>query len=310
VVLIPLGSQAKAHGAHLTLNADFLQSQYFAKELVKTDSVVVAPQLNYGFYFPFVKFHGSTSLRHSVAKNTVVDICRSLARFGPRRFYIINEGIVTNAALKPAADILAAQGILLAFTDLTSPKVEALLQKFKRQKEGGHADEIETSKLLYMQPKSVDMRLAKKDFGVRKGRGFPTPDSTETGHYLPNGIWGDATLASKEKGRRITIGMLQIMQEDIAQLRRAPLPAPVKENYAEFSGTYQTEDGKALVVTEENGLTVAFDNLPKEKVYAEGGDYFSGFYYEVWFYRNNAGNIAHLRFADVTGQIKKAKKLQ
>lgn len=308
VIVIPLGAQAKAHGPHMLLNTDFIQSEYFAREIAKTENIIVAPQLNYGFYFPFVKFHGSTSLRHSVAKNMIVDICRGLSNFGPKRFYVINEGIITNAALKPAADILAEQGIVLSFTDLTGHRVDSLFKSIQKQKEGGHADEIETSKVLYMQPAAVNMKLAKKDYGIRKGRGFPTPDSTEMGHYMPNAIWGDATLATKEKGKKITMGMLQIIRNDIARLRLTPLPAPVKHDYQSYVGTYQAVGNKAVSVTDEGGLVVTYNNLPKERLNHEGYDYFSGFYYEVWFDRNDAGEITNLRLVDVTGKATIAKK--
>lgn len=310
VVVIPLGAQAKAHGAHLPLGTDFIQSQFFARQLAATEKVIVAPQLNYGFYFPFVKFQGSTSLRHSVAQYMVEDICRSLSRFGPRRFYVVNEGIVTNAALKPAAVVLASEGILLTFTDLTSPKVDSLVKRIQGQKEGGHADEIETSKVLYMSPKTVHMELAKKDFGVRKGRGFPTPDSTEAGHYLPNGIWGDATLATKEKGASIVKGMLLIMKEDISSLRRSTLPTPVKSDLRVYVGRYQTIDNKVLSIADNNGLTVTFDGLPKERLNNEGYDYFSGFYYELWFEKNDAGKIKNVRLVDVSGKTTVAQKLE
>jgi creatinine amidohydrolase len=308
VIVIPLGAQAKAHGPHMLLGADFIQSEYFAREIAKTENIIVAPQLNYGFYFPFVKFHGSTSLRHSVAKNMVVDICRSLSNFGPKRFYVINEGIITNVALKPAAEILAEHGILLSFTDLTSHRVDSLFKSVQKQKEGGHADEIETSKVLYMQPAAVNMKLAKQDYGIRKGRGFPTPDSTEMGHYMPNAIWGDATLATKEKGEKITMGMLQIIRDDITQLRLTPLPAPVKYDYQAYIGNYQATDNKTVSVTDEGGLVITYNNLPKEKLYREGYDYFSGFYYEVWFDRNDAGEITNLRLVDVSGKTTMAKK--
>lgn len=308
IVVIPLGAQAKAHGAHLTLSTDFIQSQFFVQQLIKTEPVVVAPQLNYGFYFPFVKFQGSTSLRHSVAQHMVEDICRSLSRFGPRRFYIVNEGMVTNAALRPAASILAAEGILLSFTDLTSPRVDSLVKRIQGQKEGGHADEIETSKVLYMRPETVNMKLAKPSYGIRKGRGFPTPDSTETGHYLPDGIWGDPTLATKEKGERFTKAMLQIMKDDIAELRHSALPKPAKPDLKDYLGIYKTTDDKTVSIIDKNGLIVAFNNLPNEKLNYDGNDYFAGFYYEVWFERNDTGQIKSLRLVDVSGKTTTAKK--
>lgn len=310
VVVIPLGAQAKEHGPHLPLGTDFIQSQFFAQEIAKTENVVIAPQMNYGFYFPFITFPGSTSLRHSVAKNMVVDICRSLAAFGPKRFYVINEGIATNAALKPAADLLAGEGILLAYTDLSGENVDALVKSIQQQKEGSHADEIETSKILYMQPAKVNMKLAKQEYGIRRGRGFPTYDSAQNGHYIPSGIYGDATLATSEKGQKITEGMLNIMREDIDRLRQAALPTAVKHDLKPYVGTYETEDKKPIHITDQEGLVCEFPGLPKEKLHFEGDHYFSGFYYEAWFKSNDAGEVTALHLVDVSGKMSTAKKVK
>ncbi|UFH57182.1 creatininase family protein [Spirosoma sp. KNUC1025] len=310
VVVIPLGAQAKEHGPHLPLGTDYIQAQFFARQIATTEPVVIAPQLNYGFYFPFITFPGSTSLRHSVAKLMVVDICRGLAAFGPKRFYVINEGIATNAVLKPAADLLAREGILLSFTDLRGEEVEALVKRVQQQKEGSHADEIETSKILYMQPKQVNMKLAKQEYGIRKGRGFPTYDSTQNGHYIPSGIYGDATLASYAKGKTITEGMLHIIKADLDRLRQTSLPAVKMPDVKLYTGQYETADKTMATISDDQGLVCQFSSFPAEKLHADGDNYFAGFYYEIWFQTNDAGDVISLRLVDVGGRISLAKKVK
>jgi creatinine amidohydrolase len=310
VVVIPLGAQAKEHGPHMPMSVDFLQSQYLAMEVSKTEKVIIAPQMNYGFYFPFISFPGSTSLRHSVAKNMVVDICRSLAQFGPRRFYVLNEGVATNAALIPAAALLAREGILLTFTDLSGPRVRALVSRIQQQNEGTHADEIETSKILYMYPDQVNMKLAQKEYGIRKGKGFPVYDSMKSGHYIPSGIYGDATLATTEKGKKITEGMLKIIKEDIEELRTAALPDVTEHHFKPYIGTYVTDEKKTIVIKDDKGLICEFNNFPSERLHDEGDHYFSGFYYEAWFEANDEGEINLLRLTDVSGKVSVAKKVK
>ena len=39
----------------------------------------------------------------------LVDICRGLARSGPKQFYTLNAGVSTLRALQPAAEMLAAR---------------------------------------------------------------------------------------------------------------------------------------------------------------------------------------------------------
>jgi creatinine amidohydrolase len=49
--------------------------------------------------------------------------------------------------------------------------------------------------------------------------------NSRTGIYSPSGVWGDATLATREKGRIVTEAMVEVILRDIEQLRRAPIPA-------------------------------------------------------------------------------------
>src|ERR1700730_6140543 len=93
VVVIALGAESKEHGPHLKLKNDWLIAEYLKKRVLQSSKVVVAPTINYSFYPAFVEYPGSTSLRLETARDEVVDLCRSLARFGPKRFYIINTGI-------------------------------------------------------------------------------------------------------------------------------------------------------------------------------------------------------------------------
>src|SRR4030095_9209366 len=118
VIVIPLGAAAKEHGPHLKLKNDAILAEYYKTRVLETADVVIAPTINYHFYPAFVEYPGSTSLRLETARDLVVDIVRSLARFGPRRFYALNTGISTVRALAPAAEVLAQEGILLRYTDL------------------------------------------------------------------------------------------------------------------------------------------------------------------------------------------------
>ncbi len=223
VVVIPIGAAAKEHGPHLLLKNDLLLAESFKMRVVAAADVVVAPTVNYHFYPAFVEYPGSTSLRLETARDLIVDICRSLARFGPRRFYALNTGVSTNKALKPAAELLAAEGILLTYTDLLvalGPVEEQVLQ----QAGGTHADEAETSMMLYLAPDTVNLARAVTDFHPKKGPGLSRdPNSEKT--YSPTGTWGDPTLATREKGEAIVQALTAAMLADIAALRTMTLPA-------------------------------------------------------------------------------------
>jgi creatinine amidohydrolase len=227
VVVIPLGAAAKEHGPHLKLKNDFVIAEYLKRRVLQQSEVIVAPTINYYFYPAFVEYPGSTSLRLETARDLVIDICRTLSRFGARRFYVLNTGISTLRALKPAATLLAEERILLRYTDL---RITEPLERTIRKEQGGtHADEIETSVMLYIDPASVDMKKAVKDYHPENGSGGLTRDPNGAGVYSATGIWGDPTLATREKGRRVTEALVAGILKEIENLRHSPLPGdPLK----------------------------------------------------------------------------------
>ena len=229
VVVIALGAAAKEHGPHLKLKNDWTMAEYYKARVLKSANVVIAPTINYHFYPAFVEYPGSTSLRLETARDLTVDICRSLARFGPRRFYIINTGVSTLRALKPAAEMLAADGILLHYLDVTKD-VADVVKPIEKQPGGTHADEIETSKMLYIDPASVEMKKAVKDYNTRPDRPGvrltrdPEVAARGEGTYSPTGSWGDPTLATREKGRIVTEATFAAILKQIETLRQTTPP--------------------------------------------------------------------------------------
>lgn len=220
VVVIPLGAAAKEHGPHLKLKNDWLIAEYLKKRVLQQSNVVIAPTINYHFYQGFLEYPGSTSVRLDTARDMIVDICRSLAGYGPKRFYIINIGISTLRALQPAAEALAKEGIILRYTDL-GKALEPVTKAIGKQEGGTHADEIETSMMLYMAPNTVDMKKAVKDYHPGGERGFSRkPGGPRI--YSPTGVFGDATLATRAKGAQITRALLSGILKDIEDLRAMP----------------------------------------------------------------------------------------
>jgi creatinine amidohydrolase len=219
VVVIPLGAGSKEHGRHLQLNNDFLTAEYFKRRVLATgpQNVVVAPTINYSFYPAFLEYPGSTSVSLETARAMFNDIIRSLAHYGPRRFYILNTGISTLRPLALAAEDLAKEGILLRYLDLTK---DDPVEKKLRQSGGTHADEIETSMTLYIAPETVQMKKAVRDFNPDQP-GPLTRDPKGKGTYSPTGAWGDPTLATREKGQAMVESLVTTALKDIEELRHA-----------------------------------------------------------------------------------------
>lgn len=224
VVVIPLGAALKEHGPHLKLRNDLTMAEYFADRVAAASPVVVTPPLTYHFYPAFLDYPGSTSLSLETARDVTMQVIRSLAQHGPARFYVLNTGISTARALDPAVETLAQDGILLRYTNL-GDALDRLSVRVRQQDAGSHADEIETSMMLYIDPGSVDMRRAVKDLAPASTPMRLRRNPNVAGTYSPTGIWGDPTLATREKGAAIVEGLVTTLLQDIEATRTAPLPA-------------------------------------------------------------------------------------
>ncbi len=222
VIVIPLGAQAKEHGPHLRLDNDFQLAEYYRGRVLAASAVIVAPTVNYHFYPSFLEYPGSTHLQFETAKNMIVDIVRSLAGYGPRRFYVLNTGVSTARPLAAAAEQLRAEGILFAFTNVLAVG-SAAEERVRQQVRGTHADEIETSMMLYMRPDRVDMSKAVKDDSPQGTGGLTRVRGNEK-TYSPSGVWGDATLATREKGRVVVEAIVTEILAEIEALRRQTTP--------------------------------------------------------------------------------------
>jgi creatinine amidohydrolase len=230
VVVLPLGAAAQEHGPHLKLGNDLTLVDYLARRVVAASAVVAAPPLTYHHDPGFVDYPGSVSLSLATARDLTSDVVGGLARFGPRRFYVINTGTASARALSASARALASEGILLQFTDLDA-RLRQASQNVRDQEGGAHADEIETSMMLYIDPSAVNMKNAARDFTPAPGA---APDLLRltrqrggTGIYSPTGVWGDPSLATREKGRVIVESLVAAILQDIEDLRAAPLPSVV-----------------------------------------------------------------------------------
>jgi creatinine amidohydrolase len=224
VVLLPLGAGSKEHGPHLLLGNDEILARYLADRVVAARPVASLPVLTYGFYPAFLEYPGSVSLSSAVQRDLVAQICRSIARYGPRRFYVLNTGLSTSRPLRDTAALLAKEGILLRFSDLTR-LAKGTEDRVRQEAYGTHADEIETSMLLYIAPSAVRMDRARADgAGERPGPLTRDPDRAG-GHYSPSGVFGDPTLATWEKGRAMVEAIVTDLLAEIDALR-AETPPP------------------------------------------------------------------------------------
>jgi len=221
VIIIPIGAAAKEHGLHLPMNTDLIQANYFRDRLLeRMDDIIAAPTFTYGYYPAFLEYPGSTSLDLNTSIAFIVDVSRNFHRQGARKIYFLNMGVSTLKSLAIAQKQLRRENIIIGYTDLIKFFNQPEIKKLKQQTRGTHADEMETSTMLYIAPAVVNMDKAKKDdLPDLGGNGNLTrnPHTTE-GVYSATGAWGDPTLANKAKGKAIADAFTDYLIKDIEGL--------------------------------------------------------------------------------------------
>ena len=209
IVIIPFGAGAKEHGAHMPMNADRVVMHHLVNAAVESRDVIVAPPILHGWFPAFREFPGTEVADPTVFQNYVFHVAMSLAKQGAQRIVFLNTGIANATGLPisiAAREILVQTGVptlVVSWGDLETEEIESL----QDQRMGGHGDEIETSINLYLQPDLVNMDLAVEDYGDRSPQEYGgyqpgvlarNPDDPR---YSESGIFGDATLATPEKGK-------------------------------------------------------------------------------------------------------------
>lgn len=232
LVVLPFGAGAKEHGPHLPMNADAVVMDFLCKAAVDSLPVVVAPPVLHGWFPAFRGYPGTEVADPAVFQAYVMEVARSLVDNGARRLVILNTGIEKATGLPlamVAREIRAQTGtptLLVSWDDLETPEVES----FQEQTWGGHADEMETSIHLVLQPALVRMDLARPGSPGLSGppgpgyrAGLFSRDPTDPA-YSASGVSGDPSLATEEKGLRL----LEIMTREWLQALRAFSEAPLR----------------------------------------------------------------------------------
>ena len=208
VLLLPLGARLKEHGLHLPLNNDWLLAEYFAERVLKECPVLLAPTIPFGFFPAFTEYPGSVHIEKQTFISYLLELTRSFSRHGARRIYVLNMGISTNWTLEPVKRTLAQEDVLLEYTDLFTVGQSAR-DSVRTQAAGTHADEIETSMMLYIAPKVVDLTKARPDIGENRPGPLTRRADSPRGTYSPTGAFGDPTRATVEKGRIVVEATVQ-----------------------------------------------------------------------------------------------------
>lgn len=199
-VVIPFGS-TEEHGSHLPLSTDTIQAYEVAKAASRLIPLFVAPPLHYGCCRSTSKHPGTISISTNTLKAFLKDIVCSFHEQGMRQFIVFSghAGSTHKMALIDAGEELIRQFLDISVAVLTEYDLAYEEGKELIETKGdSHAGEIETSRILHLNPELV------KGCDEREFPSFPKGMLVrDKRKYWKNGVWGDPTKSSREKGERI-----------------------------------------------------------------------------------------------------------
>jgi len=204
IAILPVGC-VEAHGPHLPLTTDSIIAEAIAKEVGKKLRAFVLPVFHYGTLWSLKDFPGSTWIERDTLTKAIYEIGAALANHGFKVFVVINAHIGNADSIKEGVRKLIKDfpqlNVLVFNPDIIFEAAKKHTESKPWYKMYYHAEEIETSLLLYIKPDTVRLNRAVRE--------YPSiPDNMDY-KFIPwkqltrSGVIGDPTVATMDKGKKI-----------------------------------------------------------------------------------------------------------
>ena len=241
VILLPVGS-TEQHGPHLPLDVDNFLATSVCLEAGRRapDKILVAPAIPYGFNIHAMDFPGTIHVAWEHFVNYCVDVCKSFAYHGFKRIVIVdghgsNEHLLELVGRQMIIDTDAIVASFMWWNLLRyDPRFVGTFRESVFPGGCAHACEVETSLYLHLDAQRVQMEQAEDTiawYNQHGATGFQWVDAFGAGPvavvewtstYTPNGVMGQPTLATAEKGGRIFEEAVRRLVQFIAEFQTRP----------------------------------------------------------------------------------------
>ena len=238
VFVIPTGS-LEQHGPHLPLLTDSIiaaETIKHAKKLIEKEaSIVILPTITYGCSYEHAGTFGTITLQLETYLKLIGDIIESLSRMGAKKIAIANaHGGNSNILRALVSEYSEKYNIFITVIEIFKI-ASTIFSKYRESPEIGafHAGELETSLMLYInehlvRKDKITKGLPKKFFDKLSHFYLESPRgigrfSWKTKEISDSGIIGDATLASKEKGKKIFSEIIKELSQILLEYYKLPV---------------------------------------------------------------------------------------
>lgn len=203
LAILPVGA-TEQHGPHLPLGTDTFIANEVARRVAMRVEALLFPPLPIGYSWVWRDIPGTLSIEESTLQAVIKDVARNLHRQGLRMLVIINGHGANEYPIKYAvrqlADEVAMKVLYFSYFNFFGDEEKEVVES-PRWLGMIHACEVETSVLLAVRPDLCRMERAVKEYPfVPATYGV---SSLSLGSLSQSGVFGDATLASAEKGEKL-----------------------------------------------------------------------------------------------------------
>lgn len=206
-VIIPTGA-VEVYGPHLPMGADCIAAAAISERVAEKTGALIAPLLPIGESSSLTCFPGTFTLKRETFQTVLDEIFLTLIHYGFKNFLFVtghagNVDAISYYARKYQTEyrIKCGQIDWWRFANTNGTDIFELSGYMAH----GHASECGTSVMMYLRPDLVMSHEAVRT----EPEGDAYTAFTDVIRYVPfdaktkNGIIGDATLGTAEKGRQI-----------------------------------------------------------------------------------------------------------
>ena len=229
IVAIQPFAAIEDHGPHLPVETDNLLINEICQATAEKipNDVVLMPIISYGYVEHHMDFPGPISIGAHNLIGYLSDALKSLTRHGFKRILVANGHGSNRPFMDVAARIVMEQSEAIVATITPYSLIRKEIKEICQSKYISHAEEMETSLVLYLDESLVDKGKVVEDinFPISKFHWRSIVESPPLGfmdrwsRITKTGVVGDATLATKEKGERLFHLIVERMVELIQDFR-------------------------------------------------------------------------------------------